>query len=177
MFLDYLKTIQITYTATQGERLPYRSHFIMKWKNPTNPGNMSIHEIFRDAVKLRATMAYAYQGQGFAYIHKKGHDKDQSICNCVLSPPRRMPTIESYPWNTGAVVIVIVNEMVEFATSGKIFNSGENGNKKNGKISNGERNGEYSRSTSFAKSLAHFVVVFEDFAYRHWRMSCTRRVG
>ena len=40
-----------TYNATQGERLRYRGHFILKWKNPTNPGNMSMHENFRDAVR------------------------------------------------------------------------------------------------------------------------------
>ena len=59
---------------------------------------MPIHEHFRDAVKQRATMAH--QGT-----------------------PRRVPTMESsvpvHPWNTGAVVIIIVNDMVEFATLGK----------------------------------------------------------
>ena len=40
----------------------YRGHFILKWKNPTNPGNMSIHENFRDAMRQRATMAHDGQG-------------------------------------------------------------------------------------------------------------------
>ena len=40
--------------------------FFLKWKDPTNPGNVSIHENFRDAVRQRATMAH--QGQGYTYI-------------------------------------------------------------------------------------------------------------
>ena len=43
-FLDYLKKIPITYSATQGERPRYKNHFLLKWK--------------------RARMAY--RGQGYA---------------------------------------------------------------------------------------------------------------
>ena len=68
MFLDNLKKIPITHRATQGERNRYKNHFVLKWKNPTNSGNMSIHENFTDAEKSRATMAC--QGHGYAYIPK-----------------------------------------------------------------------------------------------------------
>ena len=73
MFLDYLKATQITYNATRRERLRYRGHFKPKWKDPTNPGNMSCHEHLRDAVGQRA------------FIQSKGLDKDPLICNYVLN--------------------------------------------------------------------------------------------
>ena len=88
----------------------------MKWKNPEKLGSMSIHERFKDAVKSRASMAY--QGQGYTYIlHDNILDKDPLTCK------RRVPKMESsvpvHQWNTSVAVIVIVNDMVEFATLGK----------------------------------------------------------
>ena len=37
----------------------------------------------------------------------------------TLSTPRRVQTMESCPWNSGAIVIVFVNDLVEYATLGK----------------------------------------------------------
>ena len=55
---------------------------------------------------------------GCVSLHKKGFDTDPPIA-VTLSTPRRMPATESYRWNTGAVVIVIVNDMVGCATIGR----------------------------------------------------------
>ena len=77
MFLDNLKTIQITYNATRGEPLRYRGHFILLWKDPTNPGNMSIHENFTDAVRQRA--AIAPQGHGYTHIPPQERTRQRSI--------------------------------------------------------------------------------------------------
>ena len=59
---------------------------------------------------------------------------------------------------------------------GKNLNSGKNDNKKNGKISNGGRSCEYSRSGPLLllQESGTFVVK-KDFACRQQRMSCTRR--
>ena len=35
--LHYLKKISISYSATQGERLRYRHHFILKWEEYDKP--------------------------------------------------------------------------------------------------------------------------------------------
>ena len=117
-FLDHLKTIQITCNATQGERLRYRNDFMLQWENPTNPGIMSIHEKFRDAVKTTYN-----DGSSRTRVHQHpSTGKDLTTSHwfaTTLSTPRRVPTMESCPWNSGAVVIVFVNDLVEFATLGK----------------------------------------------------------
>ena len=77
MFLDYLKKIPMPHRATQEERNRYTNHFVLKWKNPTNPGIMSIHENCKDAVTSRATMAY--QGEGYAYIAPQDRARQRLI--------------------------------------------------------------------------------------------------
>ena len=100
----------------------------------------------------------AYEGQKIR--HHSSTTKNPTKTHwfpITLLTPRGMPAMESYPWNTGAVVIVIVNDMVEIRNNGKNLNSGKNENKKNGKINNGGRSGKYSRSEPlplFCKSLA-----------------------
>ena len=117
-FLDHLKTIQITCNATQGERLRYRNDFMLQWENPTNPGIMSIHEKFRDAVKTTYN-----DGSSRTRVHlHPSTGKDLTTSHWLattLSTPRRVQTMESCPWNSGAIVIVFVNDLVEFATLGK----------------------------------------------------------
>ena len=81
-----------------GERLRYRSRFISKWKNPTNRDNMSVHENFRDGVKLRATMAFL--GQGYACIPPQERTRQRPI-ECL-------PSLELYPWNTGPAPVALV---------------------------------------------------------------------
>ena len=89
-----------------------------------------------------------------------------------------MPSMDSYPWNTGAVVIV--NDMVESAAMGTNPNNVENDiNGSNDKIGMDGRNGtnEY-RFPELLKSLCKCQPV--DFfvghsAYKHKRVSCTRR--
>ena len=117
-FLDHLKTIQITCNATQGERLRYRNDFMLQWENPTNPGIMSIHEKFRDAVKTTYN-----DGSSRTRVHlHPSTGKDLTTSHWLattLSTPSRVQTMESCPWNSGAIVIVFVNDLVEFATLGK----------------------------------------------------------
>ena len=118
-----------THSASQAEQFRDKSHLVLKWKNPRNNGNMSIHENFKDAVKSRATTVH--QGQGYTYTPPHERKGQQFFTSKIptevhslattLSTPRRVPAMESHPWNTGAVVIVIVivNDMVEFATLGR----------------------------------------------------------
>ena len=88
---------------------------------------MSIHENFKDAVKSRATMAH--QGQGHTHIPPHERKGLQFFISKIptevhsfattLSTPRRVPVMESHRWNTVVIAIVIVNDMVQFATLGR----------------------------------------------------------
>ena len=181
MPVDYLKTIQISYNATRGERLRCRVHFIQKWKNPTKLGNMSIHENFRDAVRQRAVMAHQGEGYTPASLHRKGFDSDPSIHNYVLNSETSI--------NNG---VICASSSVEhrrcrhrhrrrhggIRNTGEVLNGGESGNKMSGKIKSGWRRGKYRRpESSLLWKMLHIrsSFFFSDFVYRYWRMSCTRR--
>ena len=173
-FLDYLKKIPITYSVTQGERLRHKNPFVLKWKNPKNPGNVSIHEKIPDAVKQRATMAYRWQG--YTCITPQEKTRQRSIDLQLRS--RRIPAMESsvehrrrrhrHRQRHGGI-----------RNNRKILNSGEDGSKKNGKISSGGRRGKYSRSepSPLLQESCTFYLFEKVFAFRHQRMSCTRRGG
>ena len=79
MFLDYLKTIKINHKATRGERDRYKKNqFVLRWKDPKNLGNLSVHEVFKDAVKSRATMIHQ-QGRGNAFIPPSQKSRQRPI--------------------------------------------------------------------------------------------------
>ena len=115
LFLDFLKEDpdNAQRYSTQGKRLPCRSHFTLKWKNPTHPGNVSIHANYRDAMKQRATMAH--QGQGHAYVPPQVRIRQRPTHLQLRSQIRDLCQQWSHIRGTQAP-IAIVNDMVEFAT-------------------------------------------------------------
>ena len=140
MLLDYVKTIQITYNATRAQRLRYRGYFILTWKNPTNQGNMTIHEKFKDAVRQRAAMAH--QGQGYTFIPPQENvlNSETSANNgviCASSSVEHQRCRHRHRQRHGGI-----------CNTGQVLNGGESGNKMSGKIKSGARSGEYSRSES-----------------------------
>ena len=83
--------------------------------------------------------------------------------------------MESYPWNTGAVVIVIVNDMVEFATMGRTSTVART---KTRRMARSTMDGEVINTVALNHySLLQESCTFEveKIAYRHQRHSCTRR--
>ena len=84
-----------------------------------------------------------------------------------------MSAMESYPWNTGAVVIVIVDDdMVEPATMAITPKNDKIG--RNGRNRTNEQRFPESRN-NFANFFASQSIFLLDIACRHYRMSCTRR--
>ena len=71
----------------------------------------------------------AHQGQGYAYIPSQERTRQRPINAQLRSQlQEECQQWSRYPWNAGAVAIVIVNDMVEFAIMGRILNRGDNGN-------------------------------------------------
>ena len=96
--------IQKRLHASMGESDKY-GHHVDSWK-------------FRDAVKTTYN-----DGSSRTRVHlHPSTGKDLTTSHwfaTTLSTPRRVQTMESCPWNSGAIVIVFVNDLVEYATLGK----------------------------------------------------------
>ena len=175
MFLDYLKKIPIICTASRRERKRYKNQPVLRWKNPTNPGKMPSHEfVFKTAVQSRTTMAYQ-QRRGNAYVPEQQRSRQGPIDLQLHSQLRA----ECQQWS---LVIVIVNDTVEFTTMGRIPTMDRTTSMARttrlAKLAVTER-----MSTDFLNCQSHFTNVFASqsmffcghFKYRHYRMSCTRR--
>ena len=98
---------------------------------------------------------------------KNQSDNDQTMKNCDQTMSSKtvigMSTGRRHPLHLQQIGGIQENVM--------------NHKKKNGKISNGGKSGEYSLSepSALLQESSTFVVVLQ-FAFRHLRMSCTRRV-
>ena len=104
-------------------------------RKPSNLGNMSVHELFRKVqrwlINEKATPTS---------LCRKEFDTDSFRYNYVLKSETNADNGVRNGVNTGA--IVIGENVVDIRNNGKILNSGETGNKKNGKMNNSGRRDE-----------------------------------
>ena len=87
-------------------------------------------------------------------------------------------SVPAHQWNTGVAVIVIVKDMVEYATLVKSSTVARVATRwvARSKVV-GDVVNTVALSLLFFEKCCTFVLVFflSDFVYRHWRLSCTRR--
>ena len=108
-------------------------------------------------MKLRATIAH--QGQGYAYIPPQEWTRQRPTDLQLRSQIRDECQQWVIPVEPGAVVIVLANDMVEFATLGKSLTVARVATTRMARSAMVGEVAKYTRSepspTSFCESLAH----------------------
>ena len=160
--------IDISCVATWKERSRYENSLVLKLDDGAHPGRMTTRDDFQH--QLPHLQLSNVNKDGWILTSRKTNksDNDLPMKNCYQILSDEVGIGKS----TGR------RHHLHFQQSGGVQENGTNNNKTNGKMNNG---GTRVKTVSlihqpFCKGLAHCFIFFKKkIAYRHQRMSCTRR--